>query len=212
MNRTVFLIDGFNVYHSVRAAERDLGGASTRWLDIRALCDSFLYIVGNNAQTQNVFYFSALAEHLEASKPDVTARHKDFIRCLEDTGVTVELARFKKKRITCSNCGTEIERHEEKETDVAIAAKLLELFFNNSCDTVVLVTGDTDLAPAVRTVQKLFPAKNVYFAFPYRRKNKELAQIVARSFNIKKEHYPRHQFPDPVVLADGTEINKPSHW
>lgn len=30
MNRTVFLIDGFNVYHSLRDASRDLRGASTQ--------------------------------------------------------------------------------------------------------------------------------------------------------------------------------------
>ena len=39
-NRTVFLVDGFNVYHSLRDAEADLGGVSTRWLNLRSLLSS----------------------------------------------------------------------------------------------------------------------------------------------------------------------------
>jgi uncharacterized LabA/DUF88 family protein len=51
----------------------------------------------------------------------------------------------------------------------------MEVLMNNECDTVVLVTGDTDLAPAVRTVKRLFPDKTITFIFPYKRKNKELS-------------------------------------
>ena len=119
-------------------------------------------------------------------------------------GLAVKLARLKEK-ITCGSCGSELERHEEKETHVAIVTKLLELLFTNSCDTAVLVIGGTDVAPAVRSAQTLFPKKNVCSAFPYRRKNKELAQLVSKSFNIKKEHYAKHQFTDPVTFVDGTK-------
>src|SRR4028119_1606805 len=101
MNRTAFLIDGFNLYHSAKNASGDLGlsGAGTRWLDIRGMCASYLHAIGDDAQIAGVFYFSALAEHLKAVKPDVVARHLNFIECLKATSVTVELARFKKKRI-----------------------------------------------------------------------------------------------------------------
>lgn len=112
----------------------------------------------------------------------------------------------------CPSCGHEYDRYEEKETDVSIALKLLELFITDSCDTVILVTGDTDLAPAVRTAKKLFSSKRVLFAFPYKRKNKELAQLAPRSFEIRKEKYTNHQFPDPYTLPDGSKVNKPSKW
>ena len=42
MDRVTFIIDGFNLYHSVCDAERDLKGASTKWLDIKSLCSSYL--------------------------------------------------------------------------------------------------------------------------------------------------------------------------
>lgn len=211
-NRTSFLIDGFNLYHSVQRASRDLGGVSTKWLDVRALCGSYLHAIGGNAQIQDIYYFSALAKHLEAVKPDITKRHMKLLDCLKATGVNVELARFKKKVVWCDHCKHKLKRHEEKETDVAIAAKLLELFFANACDTVVLVTGDTDLAPAVRTAQTLFPSKRICFGFPYQRKNKELANLVPFSFDIRREHYAKHQLADPFMLADSSKISKPVHW
>ncbi|MBA3492308.1 MAG: NYN domain-containing protein [Rubrobacteraceae bacterium] len=218
-NRTAFIIDGFNLYHSVRKASADLGGVSTKWLDIRSLCDSYLHLVGNGAQTQGVYYFSALAHHLSVVNPGVVQRHQDFNRCLRSSGVDVELARFKKKDIhfrTASalgdDCSGTLKRHEEKETDVAIATKLFELFINNQCDTALLVTGDTDLAPACRTAQRLFPGKTIGFAFPYKRKNKELAKLASLSFNIDKRHYATHQFQDPFVLTNGKKVSKPPKW
>ncbi|MHC1725658.1 MAG: NYN domain-containing protein [Syntrophobacteraceae bacterium] len=163
MDRTTFLIDGFNLYHSVRSASKDMRGATTKWLDISSLCRSYLPVLGATSRIKEIFYFSALAKHLEATNPDVTQRHRHFIRCLESTGIVVELARFKAKEIWCPFCNKQIIRHEEKETDVAISVKLMELLFFDKCDTAVLMTGDTDLAPAVRTAKRLFPNKRICF-------------------------------------------------
>lgn len=212
MTRVTFIIDGFNLYHSVREAAQDSGGASTKWLDISGLCSSYIHLFGKTAVLHEIYYFSALATHLEASNPDATRRHRDFIKCLEAKGVIVELNRFKKKSMTCSSCKHRFNRYEEKETDVALAIKLLELFFTDSCDTAVLVTGDTDLAPAARTAKKLFTNKKVVFAFPYKRKNQELAKLAPNSFEIRKKQYVKHQFPNPYVLPDGSKVHKPSNW
>ena len=214
VNRTAFLIDGFNLYHSVKNASQDLNlsGKGTRWLNISSMCNSFLHAIGNNAQTTDIYYFSALAKHIEAFKPDVVARHKSYIRCLEATGILVELSRFKKKRILCDHCGQSIKRHEEKETDVAIAVKLLEILFLDLCDTAVLVTGDTDVIPAVKATQRLFPHKEIAFLLPYKRHNKELVDLVEKHFEIKKETYQRHQFSDPFTTKKGKQIIKPVSW
>jgi len=86
---------------------------------------------------------------------------------------------------------------------VAIATKLLELLFTNFCDTVVLVTGDTDVAPAVRSAQALFPKKNVCFAFPYRCKNKELAQLVSKLIFQRNEGALRQTSVPPILSPSG---------
>lgn len=214
MNRTTFIVDGFNLYHSVCDASRTLGlaGSGVKWLNLSKLCASYLSLVGGQAQLERIYYFSALATHLEAAKPDLTLRHRTYLECLEDSGVVVELSRFKMKDIACRQCGYRFQRAEEKETDVALAAKLLEILHRDECDTAVLITGDTDIAPAVRTASALFPLKRVCFGFPFGRKNKELAKLVSTSFRISKEAYASHQFTDPVNLKSGKIISKPGKW
>lgn len=212
MNRTAFLVDGFNLYHSLREAQKSLPGRGTKWLDIRALCASYLHIVGSGAEVGEVHYFSALANHLEAVKPGVTNRHRAFISCLEDTGVFVELSRFRKKTLSCEYCGRRLVRWEEKETDVAIAVRLLELFVRDRADSIILMSGDTDLAPAVRLAKRLFPDKLVGFAFPFGRKNRELEKLSDVSFQISKGQYLRFQLPDPYVLQGGRRVKKPAAW
>lgn len=212
MKRVTFLIDGFNLYHSICNASKDLSGASTKWLNIKSLCSGYIHLLGKTAALHEIYYFSALAKHLQAKNPNVTKRHQDYIKCLQATGVIVELNRFKKKSMRCPSCGHKWSKYEEKETDVSIAIKLLELFITNSCDIVVLVTGDTDLAPAVRTTQQLFTNNKVIFAFPYKRKNIELQKLAPGSFEINKQQYIKHQFSDPYILSDGSKVYKPSNW
>jgi len=77
MERITFLIDGFNLYHSAKSASvaLNLNESGTKWLDIAGLCRSYLHLFGRTAALHEIHYFSALAKHLEATKPDVTARH-----------------------------------------------------------------------------------------------------------------------------------------
>jgi len=211
-NRVAFLVDGFNLYHSIIDASYDLGGVSTKWLNLHSFCSSYLSQIGDGAQLQRVHYFSALAYHLEHSFPGKVDRHQRYISCLRSTGVIDELARFKKKRLKCGVCHQKYWGHEEKETDVAIATKLFEVFYLDECDSVVLVTGDTDLCPAIEAVTRHFPTKRVFCLFPYKRKNKDLTKLVTKAIKVKAKQYTQHQLPNPVVLANGTEVYKPSTW
>jgi hypothetical protein len=77
MNRTVFIIDGFNLYHSTRDASNDLGGQSTKWLDVRALCESYLYTISKTARLEDVFT-SLLSPRI--SKLPIRAKCKDTKR------------------------------------------------------------------------------------------------------------------------------------
>ncbi|MFO8011383.1 MAG: NYN domain-containing protein [Dehalococcoidia bacterium] len=213
MSRTIFLVDGFNLYHSTVDAQNDAKGATTKWLNLRGLCESYLpisgRISGEKAHLERVYYFSAPPTHRPKSKQD---RHSIYMRCLKLTGINVELARFKAKDIFCPNCKSVFIAHEEKETDVAIATQLFESCHSNEAEVIILMTGDTDLAPTVRTCKRLFPEKIILFAFPYKRTNLELVAIAPESFSIKLRSYLRHQFADPLVLPDGTSIKKPVNW
>lgn len=211
MNRIIFVIDGFNIYHSILRLRRDTG-YSTKWLDIASLCKSYIPLFGKDAKLEDCYYFSAIPHYLSNQKPEKIERHRSYIKCLKSTEIHVELGRFKVKDVFCPRCRSMILKHEEKETDVAIAIKLLEVFFTNACETAVIVSGDTDLSPAVRKSQSLFPDKNIVFAFPYARKNKELASLAPGSFSINKKQYIRYQLPNPVILESGQKIYKPTSW
>jgi len=211
MNRVAFLIDGFNLYHSVLRLMRDTGFC-TKWLDLYSLCRSYLPLFGKDTRLVSLRYFSALPPHLTSTQPDKVNRHQKYLSCLKDSGVTVELGRFKEKDIFCTKCRSVFLKHEEKETDVAIAVTLAELLFTDKCDTAVIVSGDTDLSPAVAKWQPLFPQKKILFAFPYARKNNELLKLAPGSFSMSRKQYIRHQFPNPVILRDGNKIYKPFAW
>jgi len=87
MNRTVFLIDGFNVYHSAAQAQFDARGATTKWLDLKNLCSSFLPIAGQasaeRATLERIYYFSAPPTHRSKDKQQ---RHSLYMKCLRGTG------------------------------------------------------------------------------------------------------------------------------
>jgi uncharacterized LabA/DUF88 family protein len=209
MNRTIFLVDGFNLYHSLG----DTGLKHAKWLNLKAMCESYLSVAAQarkeKASLECIHYFSAVPFHRNQEKVD---RHSLYIGCLEDSGIIVHLGRFKKKDVYCPKCRQRFTTHEEKESDVAIGIELFKQCNLNAFDTAILVTGDTDLNPAVRTCKELFPEKTIFFLFPYMRKNKELEKIAPESVSIKPKAYFTHQFPDRFLLHDGSEVTKPATW
>ena len=211
MNRVCFIIDGFNLYHSIKDIAKDNNGLCLKWLNIYSLCSKYLYLLGNNAQIEKIFYFTALAHHL--NNQAIIDRHENYIKCLEDFGIEVIRGNFKSKRVHCILCDRDFTKHEEKETDVAISSKVLELLYEKACESIVIVTGDTDIAPAVRFAINRFPDADIRFAFPYNRKNDELLQLIPKSFKIKKVKYQNNQLPNPFTLSDGTTVlHKPASW
>lgn len=231
--RVRFLVDGFNLYHSVKGAEKHLGAGPLRWLDLHALCQTLLQSTFGPGHTlEGVHYFSALAKHLEAKKPDVVRRHRTFISALESTGVEVTLANFKRKdriknlnemrvqvrpvrrwfTLPFSSVRLSYRTHEEKETDVAIACKLLEVLCKGTCDSVILMTGDTDIAPAIRTAKLLYRHADIGVAFPFHRHNRDLEKLVSRHSKVSAQLYQSHQFRAAITTKKGKVINKPSSW
>ena len=211
-NRVTFLVDGFNLYFSVRHAETALRTSHLRWLDVSDLLRSFLYLFGRDAILEGIHFFTAVPEFLYETDPAAILRFREHLEALRETGVHVHLANFKRKSLTCLHCREKIDRFEEKETDVALGVKAMELLHLGACDTLVIVSGDTDFAPAMRTVKRLFPAVQVCVAFPYARFNAELQQIADFSFRIRAARYAEHQFPDSVRLSDGRILRRPPGW
>lgn len=213
--KVAFLVDGFNLYHSVRTASDELG-RNCRWLDPWSLFTSYLPYMSSKATLQEVHYFTALAHHVESRNPGTIKRHEAYLRALKARGVVTYQASFKEKPFYYRNDEDGIFlkwiRHVEKETDVAIASKLLELAIGQSIEALVVVSGDSDLVPAVRTSLSLRPKKPVYALFPAYRGSDALKRAVTGRFRIKPDAYQRHQLPNPVRAPEGWEVYRPPEW
>ena len=213
MNRVTFLVDGFNLYHSLVQAQGDNGNHCVKWLDLSRLCRGYLHVVRQQVKvevgSEAIHYFSAPPTH---RSQETQNRHALYMGCLKASGIRVHLARFKKRIVRCPLCNGEAVRHEEKETDVALATQLLEICHSGEAESVVIVTGDTDLAPTVRTCKRLFPDVFICFAFPYKRDSSELKRLSPGSFKISRDAYLKHQYPDPLELSDGRTVTKPPQW
>jgi len=173
-----------------------------------------LYLIGNKAKIKDIYYFTALAYHLVKQDSQKVNNHKKYIKCLESNRIKICKGNFNEKEITYRNTFLylKLKRHEEKETDVAISVKILECLFLDACDTIAILSGDTDIVPAVKTAKKTFPDKNIVFIFPYKRKNKEIKELVPKTFSIDKSLYLKHQFPDIVEPVNITKKTKPKNW
>jgi uncharacterized LabA/DUF88 family protein len=154
--RVAAFVDGFNLYHALR----DLGSEHLKWLDIRALCEHFARLP--DLCLIDVFYFSAYATW----RPSSYRRHREYVRALQANDVKVVMGRFKEKDRRCWRCQADWKDHEEKETDVNIALQLLLGGLRGRFDRALLVSGDSDLAPAVRLLRAEAPGVDVRILTP----------------------------------------------
>lgn len=197
MDRVSCFIDGFNLYHAIH----DLGRPELKWLDLRKL--SGVFIRPRTQVLKDVFYFSAFAHWL----PDARKRHVAYVRALSSRGVIPVMGQFKRKNRACKQCGARWFSHEEKETDVNIALAILNLAHRNQYDHAILITGDSDLAPAVNLVLSEFPDKRItVVAPPHRGHSSELIQVASFKSKITITQLERCLLPQKVFDAGGNLV------
>jgi uncharacterized LabA/DUF88 family protein len=210
-----FIVDGFNLYFSLREME-GLSKKPSKWLDLRRLCESYLFAIGRHVGTRtelaDIHYFSAYATHATVRDKGIVDRHRIYVEALEGTGVRVTMSRFKYRDARCPHCKTVYKRSEEKETDVAMAVKLLEVFARSEASIAVLITGDTDLRPAITTARRLFPQNTIGIITPFLRHTTVMQERGDFHFKVSQKLVQSSQFPNPVRLADGQVLLKPPGW
>lgn len=207
------MVDGFNLYHSILDVRRD-AGRDYRWLDLVALCRKRLYTIAEDAVLGDVFLFTALETHVQSEHGRQLERHRIHLAALQETGVHIVLGRFKSRRIEyrTADCYVRLRRHEEKESDVSMALKLVELAGDRDCEALVLVSGDTDLTPALRAARKAAADKPVHVLFPYGRAHDELRRAATRASRLGEPAYAASQLPDEVALRSGRTVYRPPEW
>ncbi len=201
IRRVQGFVDGFNLYHAIaNRVEANPDDVSLKWLDVRKLC--LAYAPHPAFELSDVFYFSAYATWL----PGPYRRHQRYTSAIEACGASPVMGFFKEKIRSCRNCGATWTAHEEKESDVALAVKLLSCACRDSFDMALIVTADSDIAPALREVAKLFPSNELRLRFPPGVKwSRNLASVV-RGKNcrtIKWETVRQCRLPEVIRDPDG---------
>ncbi|MBS0615291.1 MAG: NYN domain-containing protein [Verrucomicrobia bacterium] len=193
--RVISLIDGFNLYHAILHLERP----ELMWVDLFALSRQFLK--ARSEELTHVYYFSAYAEHVSEL---IKECQKSYLRALQLTGVLSVLGRFKNKNRICPNCNHRWLGHEEKETDVNIALYLLNLAYKNAFDRALVVSNDSDLAPAIQMVRQIFPEKRITTVVPpLRRHSNELIAVSSDKTKVRIDQLERCLLPLVVRDASG---------
>lgn len=209
--RVAVLVDGFNIYHSLCDAINAGAPAEVKWSNLKAICSSHLSAFNNrDAHFSELFYFTSIASYRPAA---AISRHRAYIRALESLGFTTIYGNFKDKTVRCeASCKQEYVAHVEKQSDVNIALKLLEVFLLDTSDAALVISGDGDLINAVRTARRLFPQKIVAVAFPYQRWHSELSLVASVRIKLAIDDYKNNILPNPIQLASGKLTHMPNEW
>lgn len=206
-NRSIVYVDGFNLYYGA------LKGSAHKWLDLEALFRK----LRNADDIQKIKYFTARVT------PPALARQEAYLKALSTRPlIKIIEGRFKLKQVKCevkpcAYSGSRFfQRPEEKRTDVNIALEIAQDAYENRCDTFIIVSGDSDLVPALDLVKLKFPEKRIVVYVPAMHAVRGAATEI-RSVADKDRTFPlsllQHcQFPASFTDGAGTLIVKPSSW
>lgn len=197
MQRVSAFIDGFNLYHALKA----LRDNRLKWLDLHSLSNAL--VRPKSQQLTAVYYFSAYATWL----PQQAQRHAAYVTALTARGVTPVMGNFKRKDRSCRSCGARWTGHEEKETDVNIALRLLSEAEDDTYDVALLVTRDSDIAPAVRMVRSRHPKREIIVvAPPQAGHSTELIQAATAKAKLTVDQVRRSLLPQVVRDVSGNVV------
>jgi uncharacterized LabA/DUF88 family protein len=201
--KTIFLIDGFNLYH---ALDREQRYHRFKWLSLTRLVSAYL---DPGDTLDQIYYFTALAYW----NPGKVARHKIYIKAQENEGVKVLYGQFKERDKYCKLCRGTFKTHEEKQTDVKIALSLMAFALgDDGYDKAILISGDTDLTPAIQIIRQVFPQKLIGAVIPIGRRSENLKKVVSFHRKMKFVHLQNSRLNDRIELSDGTTLECPPSW
>jgi len=201
LRRVIVYIDGFNFYNGV------LKNTRYKWLDLQR----FFVRLRPHDNIQAIKFFTSL----------VTGSHRDrqetLLKALQIHAplVTVIHGRFKMKQITCPN-GLKTTIPEEKRTDVNIGIHMVDDAYQQRCDHEILVSGDSDLVPAIKLVRQRFPNIKTTVYVPARNRQRGVAAELRGAAEVDRTLplalLPKTQLPPRIPDGNGGLLVKPAAW
>jgi uncharacterized LabA/DUF88 family protein len=171
--RVVAYIDGFNVYHAIANNLPE----KYKWLNYRKFVESFL---GEDDILQDIFFFTAPPRW----DPERLVRHNNYLDILKKwlwikiisgnyTSVERKFHADKMPVISPKDAIVSPRRfsygtYEEKQTDVNLALAIFEGGILDFYDKAFILSGDSDIAPAIHRVKRHKKDKHFTCILPYK--------------------------------------------
>ncbi len=210
--RSIVYIDGFNLYYG---AMKD---SSCKWLNLQ----TYFERLRQDDDIQKIWYFTALVSGAAAS------RQQPYLEALSTLSkVEIKYGLFKDKtdktqkcKVTSCTLPSSQKKYkvpEEKGTDVNIALQMLDDAYQGLCDRIILVSGDSDLVPAIELIKKRHTKIKISVYIPATNPKRGAATELRNSADNDHTLAPNNlmvqsQFPVNVIISSTRIITKPSTW
>lgn len=229
--QTAFFIDGYNVFYGL------LAGTPYKWLDLPSLLHAIAYENDPHSKVAEIHYFTSPVQPALATRGIQSKQAQDtYVKALKVSGVQVHWGRhrldhrlaprFVSSKVQASRQDqVAIWNLEEKETDVRIGITMYQMAArqcwgkqrSDHIEQIVLVSGDTDMTPALEAIREDFPHLRIGIIVPHRKgieRNppgslKKHADWMRRY--ITPEELEAHQFPDRIHTRK-KPADKPDYW
>lgn len=147
--RVALFFDGKNFYSGWREATKG------RRIDFSKLAN-WLVRKTKGTSLWGAYYFTGIEESAPGQASDVQQKLHGFLDMLEtQPGFFVHSFKRRVGSVTCQECSTENRYVHDKEVDTAMVASMMKLAATDAFDTMILMSGDSDFAPAIKGVRAL---------------------------------------------------------
>jgi hypothetical protein len=217
--RTIVYVDGFNLYFRLLAQR-----PAVKWLNVKALAEKIL----NSANViVGVRYYTArVSGRIDPHAPARQQVYLDALRTVSEISIHMGSFLLSEKfagivkppefrpRVTMTPPWPDVVKVikvEEKGSDVNLASHLLLDAFQGNFDVAAVLSNDSDLVEPMRIVSKVL-GKPVGLLSPVANPTPDLKNVASFIKRISVSDLACCQFPAPVVLADGSTLNRPATW
>ncbi len=228
--RTACFVDGYNLFYGL------LAGTPYKWLDLPSLLSHIVRIEHPEGTINGISFFTSGVKPSLASRGIASKEAQDtYLRALIARDVQVfygrhqlesgKAPRFINKQTPASRTDqVEVWKLEEKETDVHIAISMYRLVSREAqlppeqrTQQIVLVSGDTDMTPALKALREDFPNLRIGVILPHREGiQRTVPGSLKRSADwmrhvVTEIELADHQFP-PRIPTHKKPALKPAYW
>ena len=228
--RTACFVDGYNLFYGL------LAGTPYKWLDLPSLLSHIVRVEHPDSKINGISFFTSGVKPSLASRGIASKEAQDtYLRALIARDVQVfygrhqlesgKAPRFINKQTPASRTDqVAVWKLEEKETDVHIAISMYRLASREAqlppeqrTQQIVLVSGDTDMTPALKALREDFPDLRIGVILPHREGIQRTVPGSLKRYADWMRHVVTeieladHQFP-PRIPTHKKPALKPAYW